>query len=180
MTRSFGGFAVACCLSLAMGACSKDDNPAKNDGKASARDGSAAGSCLQQQTNACATEKTSCVSKCVADQACLEACQVSFCNCMSKAGCAPTAECKDPSGIDGGTKPPSDTGAPPVKDGGKITSPDAGGVSCPQAESTACATTKASCVAACVADQDCLDGCQVDFCDCLNTAGCAPPAECKI
>jgi len=180
MSRSFGGFAVICALSLTLAACSKNNDGTKSDGKAPARDGSVAGTCLQQQTNACATDKTSCVSKCVADQACLERCQVSFCGCMSKAGCAPTPECKDVSGTAGGTTPRSDAGAQPGKDGGKIPSHDAGAVSCPQTESIKCATTKSSCVAACVADQDCLDDCQVDFCDCMDTAGCAPPPECQI
>ena len=53
------------------------------------------------------------------------------------------------------------------------------GGACTNEDSSACSTTYSTCTAGCIANKACLDKCQVNFCDCMDSAGCEPSSNCK-
>ncbi len=164
-------------LALMLNACSDDDTNKKE----TKPDGGAVGTCLQQDSNACAVANSTCTAQCVADEACQKECMNTFCGCMNTAGCGAPAECKSSTTHDGGIQPDPDQGSQPDPDQGSQPDPDQGTPEeCLQEDINSCALGKSTCVTACIADEECLDDCQEDFCDCMDLAECDPPAECMI
>lgn len=158
-------------LSLIVG-CSDDATPDK---------------CIKTDSEKCSTDFATCTAACVADEACLRKCQVTFCDCLDQASCDPPAECKIETKKDSG---PAGDGKVANKDGAagdkgqtpdddSTIKPDLPLGECTQAQSTACSTTLASCSAGCGANESCYKTCQFTFCDCMEAAGCQVDPDCK-
>jgi hypothetical protein len=119
--------------------------------------------CRNEDRSSCTTKMSSCTSTCVADEACLKKCQVTYCDCLFVAKCDPPDECKI--NTDGGT----------IKDGAPLD----GNESCDSTDVTACTTDQSTCVMDCADDAACVQICKTEYCDCLTEAECTIPADCK-
>lgn len=156
-------------------ACSDDDNPTDK--------------CEKEDSQACATTFSSCQAECGVDATCLNNCQVAYCDCLDEASCDPPAECKDDALEDGGNTQEDagvvddDSGSGEEDSGnGEEDSgsgeEDSGNGECDATAAETCNTEHASCLADCMGDLTCQEGCLDDFCSCLFMAGC-DDAQCE-
>jgi hypothetical protein len=142
--------------------------------------------CKKADSDKCATDNSTCVAKCVADATCQRQCQLTFCDCLNKASCDPPAECKVNANKDGsillkdGAVVPKDGAAVDhalaLKDGPIATLE---GGACTKTQTDACSTTMTSCSSACGVNESCHKTCQVQFCDCMEAAGCVVDKDCR-